>query len=410
MGRPPAGGDVMSPASSRLSLAFSCVGHTYSHLFMLLYPTVVLALGDVFGMPFGELLTLALPGFIAFGACALPAGWLGERWSLVGMMAVFFFGTGAASILTGLARDPFEIAAGLTLIGVFAAIYHPVGIAWVVRIAAKRGKALGINGLFGNWGVAAGAIVAGTLTELISWRAAFIVPGAICVLTGAAFLLFARSGHVASTTTDRVTNPPVTRGEMRRVLAVVAAAALFGGIVFQSTAVGLPKVFDQRLGGLVSGTLGVGGLVALVYFVAGFSQIAVGHLIDRFPLKPIYIAIYLLQAPLLLAAATLYGAPLLIVAAGFVFFIVGVLPVGDSLVARYTPLEWRSIVYGAKFVIALGVSALGVPLVALIHDATGDFTWLFIVLSALSALVVVAGLFLPAERRAPVQPILDQAD
>ena len=410
MGRPPAGGDVMSPASSRLSLAFSCVGHTYSHLFMLLYPTVVLALGDVFGMPFGELLTLALPGFIAFGACALPAGWLGERWSLVGMMAVFFFGTGTASILTGFARDPFEIAAGLTLIGAFAAIYHPVGIAWVVRIAAKRGKALGINGLFGNWGVAAGAIVAGTLTELISWRAAFIVPGAICVLTGAAFVLFARSGHVASTTTDRVTNPPVTRGEMRRVLAVVAAAALFGGIVFQSTAVGLPKVFDQRLAGLVSGTLGVGGLVALVYFVAGFSQIAVGHLIDRFPIKPIYIAIYLLQAPLLLAAAMLYGAPLLIVAAGFVFFIVGVLPVGDTLVARYTPLEWRSIVYGAKFVIALGVSALGVPLVALIHDATGGFTWLFVVLSALTVIVVAAGLFLPSERRAPVRPILDQAD
>ena len=400
----------MSPASSRLSLAFSCVGHTYSHLFMLLYPTVVLALGDVFGMPFGELLTLALPGFIAFGACALPAGWLGERWSLVGMMAVFFFGTGVASILTGFARDPFEIAAGLTLIGVFAAIYHPVGIAWVVRIAKRRGKALGINGLFGNWGVAAAAIVAGALTELISWRAAFIVPGAICVLTGAAFLLFARSGHVASTTTDRVTNPPVTRGEMRRVLAVVAAAALFGGIVFQSTAVGLPKVFDQRLAGLVSGTLGVGGLVALVYFVAGFSQIAVGHLIDRFPLKPIYIAIYLLQAPLLLAAAMLYGAPLLIVAAGFVFFIVGVLPVGDTLVARYTPLEWRSIVYGAKFVIALGVSALGVPLVALIHDTTGGFAWLFVVLSALTVIVVAAGLFLPSERRAPVRPILDQAD
>ena len=169
-------------------------------------------------------------------------------------------------------------------------------------------------------------------------------------------------------------------------------------------------MFDQRLAGLVSGTLGVGGLVALVYFVAGFSQIAVGHLIDRFPLKPIYITIYLLQAPLLLAAAMLYGAPLLIVAAGFVFFIVGVLPVGDTLVARYTPLEWRSIVYGAKFVIALGVSALGVPLVALIHDATGGFTWLFVVLSALTVIVVAAGLFLPSERRAPVQPLLDQAD
>ena len=380
----------MPVMSSRLSLAFTSVGHLYSHLFMLLYATVVLALESEFDRPYGELLVLALPGFIAFGAGALPAGWLGDRWSATGMMVTFFVGTG------------------------FASIYHPVGIAWVVRHAVKRGKALGINGLFGNLGISAAALIAGAMTDLIGWRAAFIIPGAVCVATGLVFSLFARSGQIAAATTDRVALPPVTRRDMLRALSVVAVASLCGGLVFQSISVGLPKVFAERGAGLVTGTLGIGGLVAVVYGVAGFAQIIVGHLIDKHAVKPVYVTIYLLEAPLLLAAAGLYDLPLLLVAVPFVFLNVGALPVLDSVVARYTPVEWRATIYGAKFVIGLGVSALGVPMVALIHDLTGGFTWLFVTLSGLALAIVAAGLFLPSERPAAPSPAAagapDQAD
>ncbi len=93
----------------RLStFAFLNLGHAYDHLFILLYPTVVLALGDVFQASYGELLALSVYGFIAFGAGALPAGWLGDRWSRRGMMIVFFVGIGLASIVTGLARSTVE--------------------------------------------------------------------------------------------------------------------------------------------------------------------------------------------------------------------------------------------------------------------------------------------------------------
>ncbi len=404
----------MRPASPRLPLVFASIGHTYAHLFMLLYATVVLVLEREFDRPYGELLTLSLPGFIAFGLGALPAGWLADRWSSAGMMVVFFVGTGTASILTGFARTPTEIAIGLTLIGVFASIYHPVGIAWVVRHAVRRGMALGVNGMFGNWGIAVAALVAGALTDLVSWRAAFIVPGIVCVATGAAFLICVRSGHVATTTADRVTQPPASRREMLRVLAVLVVASLCGGIVFQANSVGLPKMFEERLAGLVTGTLGIGGMVALVYGVAGFAQIIVGYLIDRYALKPVYVIVYLLEAPLLLAAANLYDVPLLVVAVAFVFLNVGSLPVTDSLVARYAPVEWRSTVYGAKFVVGLGVSALGIPMVALIHDLTGGFTWLYVTLAGLALVVFVAGLMLPSERTAAPAPAPaaahDQAD
>jgi len=388
--------DTVAANATRLSIGFCCAGHLYAHLFMLLYPTVVLVLPGAFNRPYGELLTLATPGFIAFGLFALPAGRLADRWSAFAMMVVFFMGTGVASILTGLAQTPLQLAAGLTLIGVFAAIYHPVGIAWVIRHSVKQGMALAVNGVFGNWGLAVAALSAGALIELSGWRAAFIVPGVVCVATGIAFFYFARAGAVAVHDSDRVVHAPATRRQLIRAFSVVAVTALFGGLVFQSTTVGMPKIFDERLGGLVSGTLGVGGLVAMVYFVASFAQLAVGHLMDRFPLKPVYIIVYALQAPLLFVASGLFDEPLLAVVLIFACLNVGALPVSDMLVARFAPPEWRSTVYGAKFVVVLGVSSLGVPMVAYIHDNTGDFTMLFLVASVFALTVASAALFLPA--------------
>ena len=106
---------------------FINLGHLLDHLVMLVFPTVVLALALEWNRPYSELLPLALGGFIAFGAFAIPAGWLADHWSRYKMMAVFFFGIGGALFLTGFATSPWQIAAGLTLTGVFAAIYHPVG-------------------------------------------------------------------------------------------------------------------------------------------------------------------------------------------------------------------------------------------------------------------------------------------
>ena len=141
--------------TDRSRILFINVGHGLDHLFLLLYPTVVLTLEGVFGRSYGELLSLAVPGFIAFAAGTLPAGWLGDRWSRPAMLAIFFVGIGASAILTGFARTPFELAVGLTLIGLFASIYHPIGVAMLVEGREKVGKLLGINGVAGNLGLAA---------------------------------------------------------------------------------------------------------------------------------------------------------------------------------------------------------------------------------------------------------------
>src|SRR5260221_3964138 len=118
-------GTVMTARSARLSMGFSNVGHFFSHLLMLLYPTVVLALEGRFGLTYGELLSLSIPGYILFGAAALPAGWLRDRWSAEGMMVVYLVGTRAAALPTRFADRPVELALRLTLIRLFRSIYPP---------------------------------------------------------------------------------------------------------------------------------------------------------------------------------------------------------------------------------------------------------------------------------------------
>ena len=186
----------MTATESRVALVFASFGHSATHLFMLLYATVVLVLEGEFGMSYAELQWLSVPGFVLFGAAALPAGWLGDRWSQAKMMAVFYFGVGGGAVVTGLAQSWLGLAIGLTLIGLFASIYHPVGIAWLVKHSEKRGRALGWNGLFGMLGTAGAALVAGTLADLVSWRAAFLVPGILMWMVGGVFLLYIRAGVI----------------------------------------------------------------------------------------------------------------------------------------------------------------------------------------------------------------------
>jgi MFS family permease len=403
----------MKAIATRGEFYFSNVGHFLTHMFMLLYPTVVLALEQQFTLGYADLVRLALPSFLMFGLGALPAGWLADRWSDTGMLLVMFVGLGASSILTGLADSPAGLSVGLGLIGLFAAIYHPVGIAMVTRNPDTRGRDLGINSVFGAVGTAFAALVAGTLTGLISWRAAFIVPGVAAIVIGAGFALAMRRGRARAVKTAPRAEAPVSRRDMIVSFAALAFASSFVGIIYNATTIVLPKLFEQRIGGLGLGTISIGGMVSLVYLIAGASQLVGGWLADRYELWRLYLGAYLLQAPLLLLAAWLESAPLLIAAGAMVALQLGAVPVESSLYARYSPPKWRATSFGVKFIISLGVSGLVVPLVALIHERTGSFQWLFILLGALSLGVAVLALALPSERRgrtAAPTPAAAQAD
>lgn len=392
----------MNRSSMSLSMAFAGVAHVYAHLFMLLYATIVLALEREWAMSYAELFALSIPGAVMFGAAALPAGWLADKWSASGMMAVYFVGLGLATMATGFARTPFELGAGLTAVGVFAAIYHPVGIPWLIKHAVNRGRALGWNGVAGSLGTAAAALVAGVLADLVSWRAAFIAPGAVSLVTGLAFIAALRLGHVAEGGEDRIATPPATAADMKRAFAALALTVLCTGVIFQATSYALPKIFEERLSGLLGDSvLGVGGLVTVCYLLSGAAQLVGGELADRYPLKPVYALIQLVQVPVYGLAFALYGPALIPVAALMLGLNVLSQPTENSLLARYTPAAWRGQVYGAKFVLTLGVGSAAVALIPLIHAAAGNLDAVFLVLLAAAAAGFLGALSLPSATRRP---------
>ena len=381
----------------RYLVAFINLGHFLDHLVMLVFPTVVVALGREWGRPYSELLPLALGGFIAFGVFALPAGWLADHWSRYKMMAVFFFGIGVSMLVTGFAQSAWQIGIGLTLIGVFAAIYHPVGIAMLVAAPEKMGRALGWNGLWGNLGLAAAALISGALMDLLGWRAAFFVPGTICLAAGVAYLAVVPDpGPVPKR--SKTIGLHVDRGTMARIFAILLIATACGGVIFNSTTVAMPKVFDERLVSLTQSNFGIGALVAFVYALAALAQLAMGNLIDRFELRRLMIGIALIQIPLLALAANLEGWAMLAAALAMMLAVFGQIPLNDVIVGRYVADEYRARVLSVRYVVSLGVAAVAVPLIAVLHRTEGGFSNVFLVLATLAAGMLVASFFFPSRR------------
>lgn len=398
----------MAPA--RNPLPFLCVGHAYDHMFMLLYPTVVLALEAPMNMSYGELISLATVGFILFGAAAPLAGWLADRWSAVGMMTVFFIGIGLSTMLTGLADGPLTLTLGLSLTGFFAAIYHPVGTAMVIQTAGdKRGRNLAISGVFGSFGLGLAALVAGGLTDLVGWRLAFLVPGAVSVATGLWFWVAFRQGLPVIIDKGRHERPSTGQREFWRIMTVIAVITVCTGTVFQATTIGLPKVIDLRVAFLDRQTLMVGGVVSAILLIGGLGQFLGGWLADRFPARAVLIVFYCIMVPAMVLASGAYGVSLLALVAIVVAIEVGTQPLVDSFFSRFIPPEWLSTAFGLRFALSLGASAVAVPAVGLIFDRTGDFTWLFLLLAIAAAIVLVAVLFLPTRAPGDKEPAVKPA-
>jgi MFS family permease len=393
----------------RWLVPFLNLGHLLDHLAMLIFPTAVLALGAEWNRPYSELLPLALGGFIAFGAFAIPAGWLADHWSRYRTLAIFFFGIGGSLFITGFSREPWHIAAGLTLTGAFAAIYHPVGIAMLVASSEKMGRVLGWNGLWGNLGLAMAALLTGALVDLAGWRAAFFVPGLVCIVAGAAFLaLVPDPGRVKKT--SKSIGLHIEGRTMARIFAVLLIATACGGIIFNSTTVSMPKVFDERLSALTETNFGIGALVAVVYTIAAFAQVAMGALIDRFELKRLMMGVALAQIPLLALAANLEGWAMLGAAVLMMLAVFGQIPLNDAIVGKYCADEYRARVLSVRYVVSLGVAAVAVPLIAVLHRTEGGFGNVFLVLATLAAGMLAATLFFPsrdalsASRQRATQP------
>ncbi|MEZ5856759.1 MAG: MFS transporter [Hyphomicrobiaceae bacterium] len=386
------------------AILFSNVGHSFSHMFTVLYATAVLYLPKVFDMPYGELLGLSSLGLVLFGVAALPAGWLGDRWSQIGMMVIFFLGIGVGAIVVGLADRPRGLFVGLTLIGLFASIYHPVGIAWVIAWARKQGMTLGINGVFGNAGSALSPVFVGLMIDHVSWRAAFIIPGMLSLFAGLALLLVWRAGWIADVTRDRVTTGQADSRDFVRVFIILTITMACTGVVYSGLTNTMPKLMEMGLNRtLAASYTEIGIFVGIVSGLASLSSLIGGWMADRYPARSIYIVFWLLQVPLLFIITSLSDVPLLVAILLVMSFMLTFAAAENMLVARYTPFRWRAVAYGAKFVLALGIGGLTVHLAGWLFDRDGNFVLLFSLFGGAAILATSAAFFLPTRgpRAAP---------
>jgi MFS family permease len=390
-----------SALRERLHFLLLNVGHFLDHLFMLIFATVAaLALTREWGLGYADLLKYATPGFFAFGVFALPAGWLADRWSRDGMMSVFFIGIGAASIATAFARTPFEVGLGLFAVGMLAAIYHPVGLAIVVEKWKNTGMRIAVNGVWGNLGVASAALVTGYFIDNGGWRAAFVVPGIVSILIGVAYTALRwpeiatrrpRAPARAAATTERSAE---VKALLLRVSIIVFLTTAVSSIVFQSTTFALPKVFDERLGGLAISATDIGRLAFVVFAVASIGQLIVGYYLDRLGPRTVFMTAAAIQVAFFAAMPGLVDWAALLCALIFMLAAFGQIPINDYMIGRLADGEHRARIYGVRYVVSFTVLAASLPLIAFVYESWG-FDALFWVLAFSAVVILCAVMLLP---------------
>ena len=372
------------------------IGHALDHLFLLIFATAVVTIAAEFGFSrWEDLMPYGVGAFFLFGLGSLPSGRLGDLWGRRQMMLVFFFGLGAAAVLTALARGPWQLAGGLTLIGLFASIYHPVGIPMLVQRAKRPGAVIGVNGLAGNLGVAGAALLTGLLVQSWGWRAAFIFPGLVSIGCGIAFAVLCGPQGPAPARKPKASHVALPPDLLARALVVMTAAAITGSLLFNFTTNGNTQLLSERFRGLIDDPATIGVLLAIIYTLASVAQVVVGRLIDRISLKKLYLALVLAQIPWLVLAAHASGWWLFVALLGTMVCIFGAIPFTDAMIVRYVDDSVRSRVAGMRLTVSLGVSSLAVWLLGPVVK-TASFSALFMGMAAIAALTATVVLLLPA--------------
>jgi MFS family permease len=388
-----------SLAAGRRAIAFLNLAHAVDHFVLLIFPAVVagpavaVGLKAAFDRPYDEMIALFTGATVAFGVFSIPAGWLADRWSRRNMMALFYFGCAASLAISGLSPSPLWLAAAMSCIGMFAAIYHPVGMAMLIDVSKARPRTLAFNGVCGNLGVTLAAGISVTLATWFSWRAAFLIPAALCLAVAIAFLVLVpddrdhkgkRSAAAAVTLSPRATL--VLFGSYMLI-------SLSGGLTFNTALIALPKLLNERMGNGVS-LIEVGWLATGIFLCGGLAQLAMGRLLERTPPHLLFAAIATLQFIGVAWAGYATGPALVVALALAIGAIYGQTTVGDIVIARYVADAWRGRVYAVRYFLAFISSGIAVQLIAQLYSRGGFDLVLGAI--ALAALVMLAGVYVMA--------------
>ena len=364
------GQSSLDEAHKRRLIGFLNWAHGLDHFVLLIYPTVVLGLGAVYGRPYSDLIVFSTAAFLAFGVFSLPAGLLADRWSRRNMMGIFYFGVGASLALAGLAPNLTVLAVALFAIGTFASIYHPVGMAMLIEASQAKGRTLAFNGVCGNLGVSLAAGISAALAAWFNWRVAFLAPAVLAVATGGVYLWVTPDDRHHAKTRKKTPAVTMTAREAVLLFGLFIGIALSAGTVFNLLTIALPKIVDERLAAHVPLLL-AGSVATLVLICGAVAQLCVGRLVERFSPHAMFAAITALGFLGNLWASYADGITLMVALAVAIAAIYGQVTVNDMVLARYTADAWRGRIYAVRYFLLFVSAGIAIGMIALLHERGG---------------------------------------
>ena len=365
-----------------------------SHFNMLVFPALVLPLMARLEMPMAQVLSLSFWMYLLFGLTALFWGLLADRFGARPLLLVYFVGSGFASAAAALWLDtPLALSLALAALGFFSGIYHPAGLGLISKEMSRVSIGMGYNGMFGNLGLAMAPLLTGILNWLWGPQAAYLCLAGLNL--GGAVLMMTYPMEESGSATMK------EKGEGNGILGafmILLAAMMLGGIVYRGATVILPAYFELKtpmlyhwLTGATQGAFSqnlVATTITSVIFLIGVGgQFSGGQCADRYDPGISYLIFFGIAGLAAFWMALARDLLLVGLAVIFFFFLLGMQPIENTLVARFAPKRFHHSAFGAKFVLTFGVGALAVKGVAAI-ETNYDIETVFIYLAGAAAVAL----------------------
>lgn len=286
------------------------------------------------------------------------------------MMVAFFIGCGLSLLAIAAAPNVIVLAIAMFALGVFSAIYHPVGMAVLIEASGARGRTLALNGVFGNLGVSLAAGTSALLATWLGWRAAFYLPGLLVLASGV--LYFVMTPDDRHHTKSRKSVPSVRLSARGAVIlfGLFVVIIMTGGTTFQLLTIALPKIVDEGLAGQVPLVM-VGGVATAVLICGAVAQLCIGRLVEY--VSPHILFAFITGLGFLgnFWAAHSEGIALMVALAIAIAAIYAQVTVNDMLLARYTADAWRGRVYAIRYFLMFVSAGVAIGMLSLLHDHGG---------------------------------------
>ena len=386
-----------NPKNSTVPDIFLNIGHLIDHFMVLIFAKAAYDSGRYFGLQYDEMIIYGTLGMVLFGATAPLAGFLSDRYGRMPLMITYHFGIGVSAILASLSTSEYQLAASLALIGIFASIYHPVGIAMLLQRPGVVGLRMGINGVWGNMGIAVAPIVTGILLFYGDWRLTFMVPGMICIIFGVMFFLGIRSNEDLKIESNQKKTSIEFAPNWQQALIALALSTASGGFIFGAMSFLLPRYFEVHLHDISTNVAITGILAGVVYACASFAQVLVGWLIDRVSPRLVLFWVAVGQILFIFMVSRFENFSLFFLSIAAMCFVFGQIPITDTILVRYIPDIWRSRVLSAKFLLNLCIAASVLPITSQLLQRGFELKMILSFASLIAIGVLISSILLPKQ-------------